>query len=190
MSTSRTRVAMLQAARALSLKIARARLPDDPAVDAEDIAQEAMLRLAAQDPVPANVDAWVTTVTRNLVTDRLRAHRRQQDHQLALDVDERRQERRAADAELRAFLAQGVPASVPLDRDTQARLLLQMAEILSPREVSVLLLLADGATHEQIAEELGYKNADSVKSTVRKIRGKLEGQLEAFRDDRGHPRAY
>ena len=181
---------MLRSARALAFKIAQARLPNDPAIDADDIAQEAMLRLASQDPVPDNVDAWVTTVTRNLVHDRLRAKVRREDKQLALDIDEDRRAKREAYGELRAFLLEGVPASAPVDRDAQDRLLLEMAEVLSPREISLLLLLADGASHEQIAEQLGYKNADTVKSTLRKVRLKVQDQVAEFRDDRGHPRAY
>ena len=53
--------------------------------------------------------------------------------------------------------------------------------------------MADEVPYEQIAQQMGYASADSVKSTVSALRRRMRGIAEAAGMDaewEGHPRPY
>lgn len=182
----------LAGARLVAVRIARAKGcgPED----AEDIAQTALERLLRQDPRPDNPDAWVTRTTRNLVADHYRRRRRSSqkgvsarsiaDPTRLADMDER------ADG-LAAFVRLAAPTSLEGMADlTRSQLEAQLARILTPRELSVAALKADGLTLAEIAERLGYANAATVKTTLARIRAKLAALTPELLQFRGHPRPY
>ena len=174
---------MLKQARATAISHARG-MRLSPA-DADDVAQQALVKLLAQDPLPDNPDAWITTVTHRLAIDLRRAQGRAPEPGLGAD-DVQPDERQA----LAEFIRRGVPVSDVVDRDAIDRIWQQLRAQLSERELEILTLTAEGVEQSEIAERLGYKNPDSVKATLNRIRRKVEADLEEFRLDRGHPRLY
>lgn len=157
------------------------------AADAEDVAQQALIRLLAQDPRPENPDAWITTTTQRLVLDLVRANRVRALPGKVRDIGDVELGGREA---VERFVADGVPASFPVDVDAVDRIWRELADLLSPRELEVVALVAEGVPHEEIARQVGYKNADTVKTTLSRIRAKLRGRFQEFIDEAGHPQPY
>jgi len=157
------------------------------AQDAEDIAQQALIRLLRQDPRPPNPDAWITMTTQWLVLDLRKANRRRARPAAAGDVAEIDVGGREA---VERFVADGVPASYPVDADAVDRIWHQLEQRLSPRELEVLALVVEGVAYDEIAGQVGYKNADTVKVTVNRIRKKLRDDFQPFLDEQGHPQPY
>lgn len=157
------------------------------AADAEDVAQQALMRLLAQDPRPDNPDAWITTTTQRLVLDLAKANKARA---LPLDVRDVADVERGGREAVERFVADGVPASFPVDVDAVDRIWQQLADLLSTRELEVLALVVEGLSHEEIARQVGYKNADTVKTTLSRIRTKLRGNFQDFLDEAGHPQPY
>lgn len=155
--------------------------------DAEDVAQQALIRLVQQDPRPPNPDAWITMTTQWLVLDLRKANRRRARPAAAGDVAEIDVGGREA---LERFVADGVPASFPADADAAERIWQQLEQQLKPKELEILALVVDGVLYDEIARRLGYKNADTVKVTVSRIRRKLRGKFQGFLDEAGHPQPY
>lgn len=152
--------------------------------DAEDVAQDVLLRLVQQGEVPLNPDAWAMTVTKHLVTDRFRAkERRGEPRELEVLATGRRE----LDHFVRSELSSSLLAISPVAMQ-------QITEILeglnSWREVQVLKLLAEGASHGEIAVQLGYASADTVKSTIYKLRKKALAVAAELGELRPHPRVY
>lgn len=184
MSTSPTRSALFQ--HALDTAFAAARTKKLPRADAEDVASRAVIKLFEQDPFPDNPDAWVTTVAQRMALDVLRAQKRARDLGLG-DGDADEPEDKAAVAE---FVRRGSPVSAAVDRDAVDRIWRVLEQSLSSRELELLRLTVEQVPQDEIAELLGYKNANTVKSTLVRIRRKIEDELETFRLEQGHPRLY
>ena len=138
---------------------------------AEDVAQEAWLRLAAADPVPDNVAAWLTTVTTRLCLDQLRTRRH------AFPSDELPELLESVDPvdgpEADAILADRVDAAM-----------LVVLHTLSPIE-RVAFVLHDlfGVPFEEVAQTLGRSPA-AVRQLASRARRRLRGaDVEADRRD-------
>jgi RNA polymerase sigma factor (sigma-70 family) len=190
MGTDPSRTAMLTQARATAYGIAlrHLRSPDD----ADDVAQTALMKLMVQDPVPDNPDAWITRATQNAIVDFVRARdARPGLVTVADDVDDkpRGKPKRVPEA-VERFVREGRPVSDAVDRDAIERIWRVLRDQLSDKELELLALTVDGVSQDEIAEQLGYKNANTVKSTLVRIRRKIEDELEQFRLEQGHPRAY
>ena len=190
MSTDPARTTMLKQARETAYRIARRRLRS--ADDADDVAQTALLKLMAQDPDPDNPDAWITTVTNNAVVDFIRAR----DARPGLvegddDADDQPLGTRGrVPVAVERFVRDGVPVSDAVDRDALERIWLDLADHLGEKELALLELTVDGVPQDEIADRLGYRNADSVKTTLNRIRRKIRDDLEHYRLEQGHPRVY
>lgn len=155
--------------------------------DAEDVAVDALERLWRQPQLPDNLDAWVTTVTKNLVVDARRA--------AAARPPLRPGEAPAEPAGRRAvvvFLREGEPVSAQgMQELVIAQVWAELEKSLSPKEMRLLGLLAAGASHEEIAVELGYGNARSVTTTVNRIRSKITDVAADIRREMAtHPQVY
>ncbi|MCA1981845.1 sigma-70 family RNA polymerase sigma factor [Nocardioides nematodiphilus] len=129
---------------------------------AEDVAQEAWLRLAAADPAPDNVAAWLTTVTTRLCLDQLRTRRH------AFPSDELPELLESVDPvdgpEADAMLADQVDAAM-----------LVVLHTLSPIE-RVAFVLHDlfGVPFEDVAATLGRSPA-AVRQLASRARRRLRG---------------
>lgn len=142
---------------------------------AEDLAQQAMVRLYSLPTMPANPNAWLRVVVRNLAIDYSRALTRN----LTVEFDE-------MDAQ---HAVQKPDESEPVTPEEKRELRLQafeqhramFAEILSDRHIELLRLTVAEVPQEQIAIQLGYGSAASVKTTLTRVR-------KALRDS-GHPGA-
>lgn len=180
------------AVREVAYRVARGRGTDEE--DAADIAQTVAEKFIRQSPTPDNPPAWARVVAGRLV----------------IDLDRRRkvggavsaETRRAREVELPADGLpglDGVAAFVLRQRSVSAQGMQRQAmdelnelllEHISAKELQIVGMLAIGASHQQIADELGYKNADTVKATVAKIRAKVSGLGDLFEQFRAHPRVY
>lgn len=145
------------ASRDLLLRVAR-RNGADPE-DAEDTAQEAMLRAAEHPEIPdERLQAWLVAVTIRLCMD---GHRRRT-----------REARRWQRASARATVQQ--PGQHPEDevceRSEAVWVASLAAEILPPRQVQALRLSAAGCDVQQVASELGvrYRAAESLLARARR----------------------
>jgi len=160
--------------------------------DAEDLAQTVAERLLHQPKVPDNVAAWSATVAKNLVIDLMRKRKAvaNGDTWVAREV--------GLDAEvvddllgLSMFVQRRLATS---DRGTRTRVVGEIMEVLSTvlsrREVHLLVLLSQGRSQAEIANELGYKNAQTVKATLTRARKKAAEVAERFTGFGEHPRVY
>ena len=77
---------------------------------------------------------------------------------------------------LSRFLLGGNPTSLGAIVREQAGVLLAM---LNPRERELVQLVAEGTPQSEIAEIMGYANADSVKVTLNRIRKKIKDGSDA-----------
>lgn len=67
----------------------------------------------------------------------------------------------------------------------------RLDEVLSDREKELVARIAAGDSYDEIAADMGYKNAASVKTTVKRLRRKVETVTADHLDDyRGHPHPY
>jgi DNA-directed RNA polymerase specialized sigma24 family protein len=152
--------------------------------DAEDIAQEAVLRLASLPEAPRNPAAWITCVTTRLVFDQRRGQGRRPD---LGDLDELAERRR----ELLHFAERELSASylaiTPLTFEQISAILVT---VVSQREVEVLKMVAEGSSYSEIADVLGYASADIVKATVYKVHKKATEVATELMELRHHPRVY
>lgn len=149
--------------------------------DCLDIAQEVALRFARQEPGSiANPAAWANKVADNVCFTFAREGRR---HGGSLSEED------DADA-LEAFVTGGQPTSEGAIARQQAGRLIAM---LSARERELVQLVVEGTPHADIAEAMGYANADSVKTTLSRLRKRLlAAALDAGVDPdwQAHPRSY
>ncbi len=152
-------------ARQFAQRIARARTGD--ADLAEDIAQEVMLQLYLQPERPRSLEAWITRVVVNRVTDLWRAQGRQP-HGVQYE-------------EIGAKDAVAMFLSVPFASPSYVGVLGQYIDqiwdelrvVLSEQELALMRLTASGLSQAEIAEKLGYAGPASVKSTLSRIRRKV-----------------
>lgn len=140
---------------------------------AEDVVQEtfavALSRQADYDPARGSVASWLTVLSRNVIRDQLRAHRRGDDLQAAWErIDATLAQTFAAMAE------RPLPGEV-LER-AETRDLVHMAVAHLPEQYRVALTrkYVDGASLEAVAGELGI-SVDAAKSLLARAR-------RAFRD--------
>lgn len=149
--------------------------------DCLDIAQEVAERFARQEPGSiANPAAWANKVADNTCYSLARAGRR---HGGALP------EENDADA-FEAFIAGGQPTSEGAIAREQAG---RLVALLTPRERELVQLVVEGTPHADIAEAMGYASADSVKTTLSRLRRRLvAAALDAGvePDWQAHPRPY
>lgn len=108
------------------------------AAAAEDVVQEAYVRLLETGPEDENLRAWLFTVATNLVRDRARVTGRRR------ELDEARK---------------GPEPPPPADERAEARRRLERVweavDRLPPRDRALLLLRVEGFTYEEIADVLG-----------------------------------
>jgi DNA-directed RNA polymerase specialized sigma24 family protein len=154
---------------------------------AADIAQEVVAEFASADyALIEDPAAWANRVAGNVGA---RMWRKQM-----LDapevVEEEPKSRAEAQRAIVAFLVDGRPTS-------QAGLMHQQADLLigqlSERELELVLGVADGMSHADIAARMGYAGADSVKTTLARIRRKILAAAESAGIDvewADHPRPY
>ena len=129
--------------------------------DVEDIAQETVARYAKQEPGSIeNPAAWANTVAGNLCVNLARSPGRRQ---AEMDEDD-------GPRALNRFLLGSSSSWGAIVRE-QAGVLLAM---LTPRERELIQLVAEDTPQSEIAEIMGYANADSVKVTLNRIRKKIK----------------
>ena len=134
--------------------------------DVEDIAQETVARFAKQEPGSIdNPAAWANTVAGNLCASLARSPGRRQ-----ADMDDDDDPRA-----LNRFLLGSSSSWGAIVRE-QAGVLLAM---LTPRERELIQLVAEDTPQSEIAEIMGYANADSVKVTLNRIRKKIKDGSDA-----------
>ena len=135
--------------------------------DVEDIAQETVARFAKQEPGSIeNPAAWANTVAGNLCVNLARSQRGE-----GPEMDDND----GADA-LERFLVYGTRSSRAGIALEQTGILLAM---LNPRERELVQLVAEDTPQADIAEIMGYANADSVKVTLNRIRKKIKDGSDA-----------
>ena len=132
--------------------------------DAQDVVQDARLRLLQQDPAPDNEDAWLFKVVTNLAVDRLRAQQRQRQQYPGPWLPEP--------------LADADPAGVTELADQLSMGLILMLERLSPAERVVFVL--------REAFELGFDEiAGMIDSTAASARQRYRrAKLHLAAEDR------
>ena len=134
--------------------------------DVEDIAQETVARFAKQEPGSIeNPAAWANTVAGNLCVNLARSPGRRQ---AEMDEDD-------GPRALNRFLVGSSSSWGAIVRE-QAGVLLAM---LTPRERELVQLVAEDTPQSEIAEIMGYANADSVKVTLNRIRKKIKDGSDA-----------
>ena len=120
-------------------------------------ASEAIEKLLKQEERPANVEAWLRTVIRNLFIDRSRRNATRK-FDYFKDVDNEEVEREMIS------LAIG-PSSRAIQLDEVRRIL----NTLSVREQELLVLSAAGIDNHDIADELGYATNKTVATRIKQI---------------------
>lgn len=177
--------------REVAFRVARGRGVNED--DAADIAQTVAEKFIQQSPLPDNPGAWARVVAGRDVID---LDRRRKTAGASSDT------RRAREVELPAdglpgldgvaafVLRQHSVSAQGMQRQAMVEIDQLLREHISDKEVKIVRMLAEGASHQQIADELGYKNADTVKATVAKIRGKVVGLNDRLNQFRQHPRVY
>ena len=135
--------------------------------DVEDIAQETVARFAKQEPGSIeNPAAWANTVAGNLCVNLARSQRGEGPE---LDDND-------GPEALERFLVYGTRSSRAGIAIMQTGILLAM---LTPRERELVQLVAEDTPQADIAEIMGYANADSVKVTLNRIRKKIKAGSDA-----------
>jgi RNA polymerase sigma-70 factor (ECF subfamily) len=140
---------------------------------AEDVVQEtftiALSRQSDYDPARGSVGSWLTVLSRNVIRDQLRAHRRGDELQEAWE---------RIDATLAQTFAAMAERPLPGDilERAETRDLVHMAVANLPEQYRNALVrkYVDGESLDAIAQELGI-SADAVKSLLARAR-------RAFRD--------
>lgn len=151
----------LKEAHDFALARARRLLPDIHT--AQDVAQEAMIRLLGQDQAPANIEAWLTRVVTNLANDHFRQNRRQP---LPGAVDEGGL---PADHDLLERGHAGLVSGPALD----ALKLQSVLDSLSQRERQILTLHLQGWSNAEIADHFGYAGEATVRTLVSRTKSRI-----------------
>ena len=133
--------------------------------DVQDIAQETVARYAKQEPGSIeNPAAWANTVAGNLCVNLARSQRGARPQ---IDDDD--------PGALNRFLLGRSSSWIAIVQE-QAGVLLAM---LTPRDRELIQLVAEDTPQSEIAEIMGYANADSVKVTLNRIRKKIKDGADA-----------
>ncbi len=134
---------------------------------AEDVAQEAVLRLLNQDPQPDNVEAWLTRVVSNLVHDKRRRDLRRRP---AMDA-----ESSSLDSREEGSRRSGEPG---LSSQVAERLRIDEALAgLSDRDRSLLAAHLEGVPNGQLADQFGLANARVAAVSLARIRRRVRERL-------------
>lgn len=141
----------------------------------EDLTQEVMIRLLQSPASTEPTGAYIARIATNLLIDRQRhLIRRGQDKQaLSLDDTEEGETRDVVDLETR------VEDSV-IARIQQRAIREALLKLLKPNEALVVLRRAEGASHDEIAEELGT-NAACVRKQAERGLKRLKEHADAGR---------
>lgn len=136
----------------------------DPGV-AEDLSQEALLRLAIEiraGRTPDNIRAWLARVGFNLVMSRGRHHEveRRRSHELLVD------------------LARLSPEDRAIERERTRSMCRALSE-LGPDDRRLLVMAASGHSGVEIARRLGRSHA-AVRTRLHRLRARLRGRLAAL----------
>ena len=151
---------------------------------AEEVAATVIKKLVIReaDIAPEARRAWLRTAVRNELIDlRRRAHvGSNEPRHIALPDDAAVQAKR--EGSRRRWLANS-PSSEAIWRERERRVESVAGHVLSrlndrQREL-ILLSMDESLTHEQIAEALGYANADVVKTTLNRLRKRLRDEFGA-----------
>lgn len=171
------------AARALTARLVprvlgyASRLLGGDRAEAEDVAQEAMLRLWRAAPGwrtgEAQVSTWLYRVVTNLVTDRLRARGRRGGGYLPLDSAPE-----PADAALGAL-------AMMIEGDRMAALSRALAALPERQREAVVLRHLEGLTNPEIARVLGV-GVEAVESLTARGKRALAAALQGQRDALGY----
>lgn len=165
-----------------ALRRARGYSADLSEQDAEDIAQEVVIRFSRQEPgVIENPAAWANTAAGHLCATLVKRIAR------GAPLPDHADSTAAA---LEEFVTRGQPTSYGAMVRQQADAVLAL---LNDRELELIQLVAEGTPQAEIAEVMGYRNADSVKTTLNRLRRKVldaaeQGGMSA--DWQEHPRPY
>lgn len=153
--------------------VKRARNAGAPSAFVEDIADEAMTRLVAQDPAPDEPRAWVRRVVSNLVIDAWR--KKPAAGWTSMPTSAPPPGGKPYPAGFAAQPASGLArAHIQLDQALET-----MRDVLTDVELALLLESAQGQRARQIAEEHGYTEA-AVRQIVYVARKKLRDALPGF----------
>ncbi|WP_107706211.1 RNA polymerase sigma factor [Nocardioides allogilvus] len=147
-----------------------ARKAGAPAAQLEDLAQEAVLRLWAQEETPANPGAWIRTVARNLAIDAHRGDAPEGWTELPLSAPGPRQQGWPSEFHEPSPSAQGRA------RKALGSLVRQLPDILSTSELRLILDAAQGMKIKDVAAKHGY----TEKSARQKISVARKKVREAF----------
>ena len=141
----------------------------------EDLTQEVVIRLLQSPASTEPTGAYIARIATNLLIDRQRhLIRRGQDKQaLSLDDTEEGETRDVVDLETR------VEDSV-IARIQQRAIREALLKLLKPHEALVVLRRAEGASHDEIAEELGT-NAACVRKQAERGLKRLKEHADAGR---------
>lgn len=151
---------------------------------AEEVAATVIKKLVIRETeiAPEARRAWLRTAVRNELIDlRRRAHVGSNEaRHIALPDDSALQMKR--EGSRRRWLANS-PSSEAIWRERERRMESIAGHVLSrlndrQREL-ILLSMDETLTHEQIAEALGYANADVVKVTLNRLRKRLRDEFGA-----------
>ena len=151
---------------ALLIATKYARTWEQTSLGNEDYAATAMEKLIVLKEKPANLEAWIKLVIKNMMIDR---HRKISKRPATL--------REMSPEEIQAIaIGRNDPSLTSLvgNQDVVAKLL----EKLDPKYQQLLILDAAGYPSREIAEELGYKNARVVATLIKKLRNELKEQLK------------
>ncbi len=160
-------------------KVAGHKLGDHDEAQLEDVAQEAIVRLLAQDPAPANWQAWLTRVAINLAMD---VHRADGKVVLADEFTE------AQFDELKAFVSgQQIPTSAAGMMEHE---IATITAHLSDRDRQILIAASEGLPPAALAEQFGLASPAVASQTLHRIRKNMRAHLEAIEYERAHPRIY
>ncbi len=146
------------------------RLTGDPDV-AEDIAQEAFVRLLAQDLPEAEARPWLFAVGTNLVRDRARKQDRRQRLLKAVPV---------------------LPSTVgprpdeAVERMEQIQLVRAALDRLAPRDRQLLLMREEGFSYEEMARTVGVA-ASSIGTLIARALKRFAGMYSAHEAGDGTP---
>ena len=128
--------------------------------EAQDIAQEVTVRFIDNRWSIDNALGWATTVAQHLCVDRVRLRGREWS---ADDLD----------AELLNEYVRQDPFLSTSQRTIRALQLDWVRSNVSDKEQRLLVLVAAGYPYDEIAQILGYSGADSVKTTMHRLRIRL-----------------
>jgi DNA-directed RNA polymerase specialized sigma24 family protein len=166
---------VLAEAHTLALRVARAELGQQAhdGIDADDVAQEVLLRFAALDLAGIGTwRAWAPPAARNRARDALRAQRRHRHEDLAGYGP-------TGDAAEGAGLPRQLRVLGPSGGVLAAMAWARATQLLNERERQALAASLDGASNQEIAEQLGYASAASVAVTLTRARVKLRAAFPA-----------